>query len=61
MPKPLIKIQKLSSNGKLEQEFEQKKLKFNFTKESSNRFRCFIENELGSIQKEILIKHYGKF
>ena len=61
IPEPKIKIQKLSSKGNLEQEFEQKKLKFNFTKASSNRFRCFIENELGSIQKEIQIKHYGKF
>ena len=61
IPEPRIKIQKLSPNGNLEQEFGQSKLKFNYTRTSSKRFRCLVDNELGTIQKEITIKHYGKF
>ena len=59
IPEPIIKIQRMKS-ALVEQEFERKKLKFNFTRASSSRYRCFAQNELGSIQKEITVKHYGK-
>lgn len=58
IPEPNIRIQKLSTRGEPERQFEQRTLKYNSTV-GTKRFRCLAENELGSIQRELTVTNYG--
>lgn len=57
-PEPKIRIEKLL-NGAFSLESNERKIKFNYTKSSPKTFRCFAENEIGSIEKEVKIRPYG--
>ena len=48
--------------GQLIETFSTNELIFSsFMKKNSSIYKCIAENELGKIEKEITIKHYGKF